>query len=306
MVLHRESAADTWKTLQAIACAATRPTRVDLLVNGRPTLAVALKSQLEAGVASCGHLHVNVWSIAFGDKAHAWNEYIQNIWCGTGMAFFVDGYARVRPDALEYLALALTNGDVLAASGVPTVGYGAATLKRQMLDEGGMHGNLFVLGASTLRSLRTLGFRLPLGIYRTDATLGAALSFGLDPGACDWAPRRYVRVVAESSWDIDMQPWWRPAELLVQWKRRQRQAQGRLENRAVRYFFAECRQPIASLPRTAADLVQKWATGKPDELFRLRVTSPLVALAWRRLRQPRDFTLAEQAAELVAEWQSPR
>lgn len=299
MVLHRESTSDTLKALQAILRACSRPIRVDLLVNGQPALAAALQQQLEANPLPQVPLHVNVWSMAFGDKAHAWNEYIHGIWPGAGHAFFVDGYARVRPDSMGRLAGALSDGQALAASGVPTVGHGAAALTRQMLSEGGLHGNLFVVSGATMGRLREMRFRLPLGLYRTDATLGAALSFGLEPGLGRWEPQRHIRVVAEATWDIDQPPWWRAAALSAQWKRRERQAQGRLENRAVRYCFAERGQAIGSLPKTAPELVKQWANERPEEWRRLLASSPRVAWAWHRLQQGRDFSRASISTELV-------
>jgi len=85
---------------------------------------------------------LKVWSIHYGDKANAWNQYFHTIWSGEQLAFFTDGYVRLRPDALRLLGNAVMSKEsVLGGSGVPSVGRTAKKLTAHMISAGGFHGN---------------------------------------------------------------------------------------------------------------------------------------------------------------------
>ncbi len=160
-----------------------------------------------------------------------------------------------------------------------------------MLREGGIHGNLHVIAADALRRLRAAGIRLPLGLYRVDGTLGAMLAFDLDPARNAWEPRR-VFVHADATWDLPDPPRLSPAFLLSQWKRRLRQAQGDLENAAVRDHMAVRKLSPSSLPTTVDALVLDWCARHPAAARALMLRNPLRAWAWRKLSVPRDFAMA--------------
>lgn len=296
----RERADVVLQAVQAIHRAATQPTLVDVMVNGNRALADELCRVLAQQPHAPALAPLRVWSIALGDKAHAWNEYVHGVWPGARQTFFVDGYARVAPDALGLLAAALRQRpEALAASGVPSVGRSARGLRLQMLRDGGLHGNLFALPEHGMSLLRSRNFRLPVGLYRTDATIGAALSFGMDPQRHPWSPKTFLAVVGEATWSVPATPWWRPAVLAAQLKRRRRQAQGDLENRAVSHFLATLRQPPESLPPTAAQLVEEWAVQRPEELDRLLHRSILRRQALRALAAAPSISAQDSAPQLV-------
>lgn len=284
-----------------MACAPP-PSTIDLLVNGNPALADAMRSAWPSLVESAPMgTRLRLWSILLGDKAHALNEYLHRIWPTGSAALIVDGYVRVHTDTLALLAAALdASPDALAATGVPGSGRSAGRLRTQMLAEGGLHGNCFLLGEAALQALRDMAFRLPLGLYRTDSTLGAALSFGLDPARHDWQPLRFIRIEPNARWDVDAKPWWRPSELRAHWRRRQRQAAGALENRAVRYLYAERRLPPASLPGTVADLVLGWQSNHAEACAALLRSNPGTRAAWPRITAPRDWSAAQHQPSLLA------
>ncbi|MGE3849333.1 MAG: hypothetical protein AB7I01_20815 [Gammaproteobacteria bacterium] len=287
----RESQGDLLACLAALRAArGAAPVVVDLLVNGNPALATAMASVL--GPQGEPDFQVRVWQIDFGDKAHALNEYLHAIAPSGCHAFFVDGYVRVRPDALRLLVDALAaHPGTLAVTGVPSMGRSAAALRAQMLREGGIHGNLHLLAAPTMRRLRAAGIRLPLGLYRVDGTLGAMLAFDLDPARNAWEPRR-VYVHADATWDLPAPVGLHAGAWRVQWKRRLRQAQGDLENAAVRDHMAVRKLAPAGLPATVDALVMDWCARHPAAARALMLRNPLRAWAWHRLRQPRDFTAA--------------
>lgn len=272
---------------------------IDVVVNGNEGLAIQASDRVKNG-----HLaewpHVRVWHAIAGDKANAWNQYLHRIWPGSAVAFFVDGYAGVRRDAFRLLSDGLERDPhTLAAAAVPTEGRSASRLRTTMMREGGIHGNLYAVRGETLALLRERGFRLPLGIYRTDPTLGAALAFGLDPASHEWDLRR-ILVHPDATWTILSEGRKRLPSLRGMWARTMRQAQGVLENAAVRDLFAIRKCRPESLPRTSYELVKSWMVANPDDSSGVLHSNWLSSLAWRKLRTPRDWSQAEDAPRLLA------
>lgn len=299
----RETPHELRSTLDAIVEAANAATVIDVMVNGNAALAAAIAQWLGAGKRGAGPAVVRVWSIALGDKAHAWNQYVHAVWPGAPLSFFVDGYVRLKPDALALLAAGMAaSPGALGGTGVPTSGRTAAKLRQHMLAEGGMHGNLFVLTEAVMERLRQSRFHLPLGIYRTDSTLGAALAFGLDPSQYPWDIKNRVFVHPDASWTTEERKWWRYAEVKSQLKRLLRQSQGVLENLAVEDFLAHRKLAPADLPRTASELVLEWVERCPDKAGATLSRSPLSRIALKKFRAPRDWSAAEEAPALIGAW----
>jgi len=141
--------------------------------------------------------------------------------------------------------------------------------------------------------------KLALGIYRTDSTLGAVLKFNLDPAHNDWDPTRIV-VNQEASWSTRKRNWWRFSDLKNQAKRILRQAQGSLENRAVRQHLAIRRASPADLPETATELVMDWVANCPDEARKIsRRNFFRYQYALKKFRQPRNWEAADVLPRLV-------
>lgn len=281
----------------AIAACTGRRATIDVLVNGNPALAVDFADLAKTIPRDACTLRV--WSIAAPDKAHAWNEYVHRIWDTGGTAFFIDGYARVKPDALDAIDrhLALTPS-AMAASGVPTCGRSARRLRERMLRSGGIHGNLYALKGDSMEALRQTGFRLPLGLYRTDPMLGGALTFRLDPVNSTWT-RGSVVAVAGATWDVDGISELSFKNIAAYFKRQLRQAHGALESRAFREHMAIRRLPLQSLPATAQDMIQDWLTAQPAQARRLFMTQPLCLVAARALRVRRDWSATQVAPVLL-------
>ena len=275
----------------AIAACEGRNADFDILVNGNPKLALDTGKALGALALSPQHT-IKVWSIPFGDKAHAWNEYIERIWEPSGLAFFIDGYAEVNPDALSLIEQGMgDNPLLLGATGVPTCGRSASSLRSQMLSEGGIHGNLYAIRGAVVQSLRETKSLLPLGLYRTDSLLGAMLNFQLDPAQHEWDPMR-IHVQDRATWFVAATPWWKPNNIKGQFKRRLRQSQGTLENLAVRNHLAVLKRPPSAMPRTINQLVNDWLDADPARAKQTFMRDPLSLYAARKLRAPRDWTSA--------------
>jgi hypothetical protein len=246
------------------------------------------------------NVFVRVWFIPLGDKAHTWNEYIHRIWELGDVAYFIDGYARVRPDALMLIDEGLRSvPNALAATGVPTSGRSADALRRQMLKEGGIHGNLHAIRGSVLATLKQRGFRMPLGLYRTDSLIGAVLMFRLDPAQHEWDPN-CMFVHPSATWHASPTTWWTPKDMMGQYRRRLRQAQGVLENLAVREHLAVNKFSPEALPPTISELVNGWIADHLHEARRLFLTQPLTIYAARKLQEPRNWSGAGSKPVLMA------
>lgn len=266
---------------------------IHVLVNGNDSL--ARETALAATGWQTAHCEVRVWMIEQGDKAHAWNEYLHRIWTPDTLAFFLDAYAEAQPHALERLAAVFDGPTVaLAATGVPSEGRSAAWQREKMLREGGLQGNLHVLGIPAMTRLRTLGFRMPLGLYRTDSLVNAVLNFNLDPAQNKWDASR-IAVVGNASWDVQNIARLTLANIVGQIKRRVRQARGILENRAVREHLAVQRQSPESLPDTVHELVSKWLQSHAAEARALFIRSPLTYYSSRHFNAPRDWSASKRA-----------
>lgn len=283
----------------AIAACTGRRATIDVLVNGNQALAADFADLAEA--IPPGACVLRVWSIAAPDKAHTWNEYVHRIWDTGGTAFFIDGYARVKPDALDAIDQRLASSpNAMAASGVPTCGRSATRLREQMLSRGGIHGNLYALTAASMRALRNTGFRLPLGIYRADPMLGAALTFRLDPANSPWT-RGSVVSVAGATWDVDGISTLNVKNVVAYFKRRLRQAHGVLESRAFREHMAVRHLPLQLLPATARDMVNEWLAAQPAQARSLFLKRPACLYAARQLRAARNWSATQVAPVLLRE-----
>lgn len=282
----------------ALRASAGRSAVVDVLVNGNARLAREVRTRLdEHGERS--NANVRIWFITLADKAHTFNEYIHRLWPGSAVAYFIDGYARPRAQSLDAIARALDADPFpLGATGIPTVGRSARSLRAAMLDHGGIHGNLYALRGGVIDEIRASGCRLPLGIYKTDPMVGAWLAFGLDPALNDWDLRR-VKVVPEASWDFDPLSIWRASDLATHAQRWMRQQQGWIENNAIHDFLAIRRLHPRALPKTIAELVSAWLEVNRADVRRHFLRYPLSRFMLARFRPGRDWSLAAIPPRLV-------
>jgi hypothetical protein len=272
---------------------------VDVVINGNPALAREAADAVASGAFSCGASSLRIWSAIAGDKAHAWNQYVHHIWPGSETAFFLDGYAEARPDAFAVLSRRLAEKpDALGATGVPSSGRSAARQRALMLREGGFHGNMHALCGKALHTMRDKGIRLPLGLYRTDSLIGAALLYKLAPEESRWDTTRVI-VAADATWDVPGLSALTLKNVVSQAKRKLRQAQGDLENRAVREHLAIRRLPLEQLPGTAHELVNRWVSEKWGQAWLMYLRNPFCMHAAYKLRRGRDWSQASKPPALL-------
>lgn len=297
IIASRENLATLGSCIQAArAACANHPACIDVLINGNATLARDAAEQVnEWATSDCD---IRIWSIAQGDKAHAWNEYVHRIWTPGTTAFFLDAYAQARPDAFVNLDIALQRPGILAATGVPTSGRSAQQLREQMLHGGGFHGNMHAIGSTAMARLKTIGFRLPLGLYRTDSLIGSVLSFDLHPER-GWDPKR-IAVVADATWDVPGIEALTFRNVMSQLKRMVRQARGHVENRAAREHLAIRLQAPETMPRTSEELIFNWIACQPEQARELFRRNPLSFYAIKKMRPARDWSLADALPTCLA------
>ncbi len=298
----REDIATLSATVNAmlIASACAEQVTVDVVVNGNRELAdqaVVLANQRHA---ASGNVRMRIWYVALGDKSHAWNEYVHRIWPESELAFFVDGYAQVFPDAFSLISAAMKAAPhAMAGTGVPSMGFSARAMASRMRREGGIYGNLYAVRGDVMQILRSRGFHLLLGMYRTDSLLNASICFGLDPERFHWDSSRIV-VERRASWSFRPLRFWRPADIRSYLKRILRQAQGEIITEAIKQHLAVKRKPPETLPITVAELVQTWLAALPRRAHTLLRLHPLYRIAIRCLQEPRDWSLAAKAPVLMA------
>lgn len=270
---------------------------VDILVNGNAALARDI-SRYRGPVPDC--VTLRVWKFSQPDKANTWNRYLHELVPDCDVSFFVDGYAELDTGAIcSMLANFHRHPDVLAMSGIQRMGPSARSLLRRQLSSGGLCGNLYAIPAATIEQLRSRKFRMPLGIYRNDATLGAALCFNLDPQQHNWDRERLL-TVPEASFSYRVPRPWRINDLVSLARRRFRQARGVLENRAVRDHFLIRKRPPSELPTTADELVLAWCKRNRAESRRLFLSSPIVWLAYRQFIRKGPPALSVDPPTLLA------
>lgn len=224
-----------------------------------------------SSIESFRHLPIRVYAIEQADKANAINTYLHQLRPLADCYFMVDAYVRVEPDALACLASALDRDpSVHIASAVPTTGRSAQAFARMLVGSGGVNGNLYVMRRAFVDRLVAAGFRIPLGLYRTDSLLGSMAAHDLDPLSVPW-DRNRVPAVAQARYSHRPLSPWRPQDLRRQYRRELNQTRGIIENLAIRDCIRS--RGYGGLPSHAATLVAGWIAehGIPEMKLRRRL-----------------------------------
>lgn len=290
------------ETLDAVLVAVRgRDCVVDVIANGNPALAERAATYVRSLPKDSVGVTIRVWSIALGDKSHAINECINRLWPGSEIAFFVDGYAKVVPIALSAIDTGLREApEAKAASGVPSSGRSAAFIRNALLTEGGITGALYAVRGTMMQDMRRLGFRLPLGMYRTDPTLGAAICFDLNPAANDWNQRRIV-VCADATFTVRPKSPFQLSDLKTHFNRLVNVTWGAFIVEAVKNHLAVRRRAPEEMPGTALQLVRAWAKECPLHALLLAARRPLVFLALRRAQNLQNWSSVGIPPKLLIE-----
>ncbi|WP_026340596.1 glycosyltransferase family 2 protein [Thioalkalivibrio sp. ALJT] len=222
-----------------------------VVVNG-PAPATASAAQEALG----GWRHpARVVEIALGDKANAWNQYIHGLRPEARWHLFVDGY--VVPDTVGLGVLRehceAAPAAQTAATGMPAGAHaGAVQMRDFVMRHGGILGGLHALRGEFVERLVARGLFQPWGLYRGDGLIGSWVCHDLDPCVNRWDKQRIIPV-PQATWQGERLAPWSPRDLRTHWRRMHRQAQGRMENRAIKDIIY--REGYEGLPESARDLV---------------------------------------------------
>ena len=262
--------------LQALSKASGK-SQLNIILNGNKALFDTLVNAIRSNelVLNKGpDVKVQVHFIPFGDKANAWNQYIHEINAPSEYHVFIDGYVELYPDTLSIIENEYSKSPYIAATGVPSQGKSAKKVRQQMLEQGGIQGNLCIFTDHCMKQLAEKSFRLSLKMYRTDPTIGAAINFNFDPSEYEWDPHR-IRVIPELTWKIDDRSMFSLSDLTSQLKRRKRQIKGDIINKSVSNLLGKQKRSIDSLPRTVTELCQEHLNMENYSFFQ-RLTNPLL------------------------------
>jgi glycosyltransferase involved in cell wall biosynthesis len=157
---------------------------------------------------------VQVVEILVGDKANAWNVFVHEIAPVADCYFFLDGDCVVESGAFGALETALKqNVCINAASGVPSASnFSTGVYRREIINSGGLAGNLYALSGDFVRRIREMKVRLPVGFIGDDSLVGALALWDLEPMR-EWNHRHLVvceqaRFVYEPIWKTTLRnPW---------------------------------------------------------------------------------------------------
>jgi hypothetical protein len=261
-------------------------TVVDVMVNGNQALSRAAAAYVTSLRGSRGGAALaRIWDIALRDKAHAWNEYVHRIWPGSECAFFLDGFARVSPDAFEQLRSSLREHPEALAANAAALREG----QRLLPARGALGGNLHAVRGSAMQELRQRRIKLPLGFYWVDGLTGAIFNYRFDPAQHAWNPDNIV-ASRRAGWSTREKSPWRIGDLRDQFNRMKRQARGRFENRAVRDHMTIKRRSPQAFPETSRDLFVSWMRAHPMQAAWLACKNPLIVDVFLNLRQPQDWS----------------
>lgn len=285
-------------TLVSIQAAANRRAIIDVLVNGNLPLVDDARNIIIAISSKSKNSIFRLWHIPLGDKANAINCYIQNIFPQSRFAYFVDGYARPHLDAFSLLENGLNgHSEAWCAAGVPSTGRGARKSRIEQVAVHGIHGNLFCIPQHVINLMKEECFRLPIGLYRTDSTIGAAIKYSLNPAKNSWNNNR-IYVHPEASWDVSKKTWWRYSDIIGQFKRLLRQAKGDLENLAVRHHFSISKKMPSQMPVNVLEMIDIWIHENPSEAnYSLR--NPLRMIALKNLQKSQPISIDSTLPKLV-------
>ena len=239
------------QTLTRIAAAiGDHDAALTVIVNGSTDRSAALAQETTRRLG----LRTFIYTIAYGDKANAINQFYYRIRADARLYFFVDGYAKVGPNAFRAMDDCLTNRpEIVATTGVAVNGRTMhLATERTLASQGLMHGQLHGLRRAFLDRLNWKGIRMPIGLYYGDGLLGSMAMHDLDPVYHPWEPAR-IAGLAEATYEIPALSITRPRDLKRQFNRKIRQMRGRLENAAIRDLVY--REGYEGLPEFSDELI---------------------------------------------------
>lgn len=280
---YRESTSVLLKSILHCIDAAKKYTglvHVNVLINGNESLFDEIKEKINIlSLSTKGTAKLSIYSFKFGDKANIWNQYFYLLKPSAKFHVFIDGYVYIENDTFTKLSNEYEKSPYIAATGVPSVGRTADKLKKQMITQGGMHGNLCILTDDAIEEIVKRSFRIPVNLYRVDGLVGGIINFNFCPKENQWNSFK-VKVLANLTWTLDEKNNISLRDVISQLKRTKRQLIGSFENKAIREYLAVERIEIGQLPRYAPLLLLDYVIKHPLS-FMQKITSPMVTSVYK-------------------------
>ncbi len=230
--------------------------------------------------------------IALGDKANAWNLYVDRIGLPDArIHIFLDGDVIPSKNAFIAMDRALKDHpEALAVSTLPRGGRKAEPWAQRTIKNHGMPGGLYGLRGETFERIRTLPLRLPIGLVGDDSILCFCLLRDLDPQAS--SKLEYIRPVLDAFFDYKSFPLHNLSGIRSLWRRQLRYARRDLEDAVLVQRITE--GGLAAMPRRADELWDSFVSGVFRQ-HRLRLRCALYPITLLQARRQRGRPLKAQA-----------
>ena len=235
-------------------------------------------------------LQASVYTVGIACKSHAMNLFIHDLRPKAKIYFFVDATTFVEPNALHALTDALNRrADIMAVSGLPINGRGAARMRLEAVQTSKLFGQMFALRHRDLDELTKRERRLPIGLYRCEGLFVGFICWETEGIAHERAMPR-IATIPEAEWRIWPISWFRWKDVKAGFNRLVRQGRGRLENQSWNPILWT--QGFGALPRFADDMILEWLkTSRPQkERF------PDWFFTWLALRRVRRWRRPDETA----------
>jgi glycosyltransferase involved in cell wall biosynthesis len=259
-----------------------------LFVNGSTDRTLQILQNLSSNVRNI----MSVFQIAYADKSNAWNQYVHAIRPRAQVHFFVDGY--VWTEASAFAAMATTLKDAPTAHAANGAVLPDPQGRTQMMP--GLHGSLHALRGTFVDRLRDRNIRLPIGLYWGDGLIGAMAHYDLDVIKNSWDNSRVLQVSSAVA-RYRKRRFWRRHDVMRHARRLVRQAQGRMQNAALKELVKSTN--FEGLPRYAPPMVVEWVDRDPTTRKPRPHINPIGYLAYREMLKWRPPAAAACEAKPV-------
>ncbi len=195
---------------------------------------------------------INPVKIDFGDKANAWNVYVNDLGIDDAkIHIFLDGDVIPSENAFFEMQNALDKyPEALAVSTLPKGGRKSEGWAKRIVEKHGMPGNMYGFSKETFQRMRNMPIRIPIGLVGDDPLLRFLLLRNLDPQANERL--EYIRPVETAFFSYESFPLNTLSGLKALFKRQLHYARRDLEHAIlVEHLIAE---GIGAMPRSADSL----------------------------------------------------
>lgn len=130
-------------------------------------------------------------TIDVGDKANAWNIFVHKLGVEADFFYFLDGDCEISQNSLDALEKCCAHNPIANSVAALPSDRVSPKNRAEMIRDGGLAGNLYVLPRQFVDRLRNNNVFLPVGLVGDDSLVGALAYWDLNPKTV-WDKRRIV------------------------------------------------------------------------------------------------------------------